>query len=92
MHCNKSTAVRETETVSLGLGCLKFYFASLVSCPVQSTSCECSLKDFALLHTKTRNMLKPKTVQKLTQTNQDLERKYSEEQEQYRHTSINESK
>jgi hypothetical protein len=40
---------------------------------------------------KTRNMLKPKTVQKLTQPNQVLERKYSEEQEQYRHTrtSIN---
>ena len=48
----------------------------LLSCPVQSASCERLLKDFAFFHTKARNRLSDPIRKRLTMIKHDMIRKY----------------
>ena len=48
----------------------------ILSCPVQSASCECLFKDFAFLHTKARNRLSEPIRKRLTMIKHDMIRKY----------------
>ena len=48
----------------------------LLSCPVQSASCERLLKDFAFFHTKARNRLSDPIRKRLTMIKHDIIRNY----------------
>jgi hypothetical protein len=51
----------------------------LLDAPVQAATCERLFKEFARLHTKLRNRLKPTTTHEMAQVKYNLKRKYPED-------------